>query len=154
MVRDEKQRISKVRAGRKGGKASSKTQAKLWSSSSASSPTSSSTSTSSEEEILGMGVRVINRLNELAGTKFKPESIGNQKHLNARFKEGFTEKDFIAVVEKMVPEWKDDAKMHKYLRPQTLFNSEKFEGYLNRPTKMTDRARRIAEIEKIKETHG
>jgi uncharacterized phage protein (TIGR02220 family) len=35
------------------------------------------------------------------------------------------------VVDVMVDQWKNDARMNMYLRPETLFNATKFETYIN-----------------------
>ena len=45
-------------------------------------------------------------------------------------KEGFKEDDFIKVIDNKVKSW-TGTKWENYLRPSTLFNAEKFEGYLN-----------------------
>lgn len=78
---------------------------------------------------------VISYLNDRAGRKFKNVQ-GNAKHINARLKEGHTVEEMKTVIDKKVAEWKGGT-MDEYLRPSTLFNSEKFEGYLNAsgPTK-------------------
>lgn len=75
---------------------------------------------------------VVDYLNEKAGTAYKPTSAKTQQHINARLAEGFQVEDFFAVIAKKCSEWKGDAKMEKYLRPETLFGT-KFEGYLNAP---------------------
>jgi uncharacterized phage protein (TIGR02220 family) len=142
MVRDEKVRHSKVLAGAKGGKRKSEL-AKQGSSSS--SPSSSSTS-SSETEIV---CRVIERLNEKTGTRYRAGTVATRKHILARLRDGFTEADLLQVVDKMVSEWKGDPEMEKYLRPQTLFRPSKFEGYLNRKTKADHQAERLEEMKKL-----
>lgn len=76
-------------------------------------------------------IDVIDYLNEKAGTKFKPSTKSSQGHINARLKEGATLEDFKAVIDNKVADWKNDGEWSKYLRPATLFNGEKFEGYLN-----------------------
>ena len=54
--------------------------------------------------------------------------------IKARLNEGFTEDDFKYVIKVKSEEWKQDEKMCKYLRPETLFGT-KFEGYLNQNVK-------------------
>jgi len=44
--------------------------------------------------------------------------------------DGFTLEDFKTVIDKKCADWLNDAKMCKFLRPETLFGP-KFEGYLN-----------------------
>lgn len=88
--------------------------------------------------------KIINRLNELAGTGFKATSENTKKLIKARINEGYTEDDFIVVIEKMCYLWNREPKkgqpnMKLYLRPSTLF-SPKFENYLNmnvQPTEIT-----------------
>ena len=73
---------------------------------------------------------VITYLNEKAGTKYKPTSNKTQEKIRARVSEGFTLEDFKTVIDKKCADWLNDAKMCKFLRPETLFGP-KFEGYLN-----------------------
>lgn len=73
---------------------------------------------------------IIDYLNSRAGTRYKHTSSKTQSLIKARFNEGFTLDDFKTVIDKKVAEWKDDPKMCKYIRPETLF-SNKFESYLN-----------------------
>lgn len=73
---------------------------------------------------------IIARLNEQAGTDFKPTTKATQRHIAARIGEGYTVADLKTVVDHKSKEWRDDAKMFRYLRPITLFASEKFESYL------------------------
>ena len=73
---------------------------------------------------------VIEYLNEVCGTDYKPTSKKTIDLINARMKEGFTVEDFRAVIYRKAKQWIGDPKMCKYLRPETLF-SNKFEGYLN-----------------------
>lgn len=77
--------------------------------------------------------RVIDYLNEKIGTTYKSTTKSTREHINARLKEGFTEDDFIKVIDKKIKEWKG-TKWEKYLRPDTLF-STKFESYLNQKDK-------------------
>lgn len=75
---------------------------------------------------------IVARLNEKAGTAYRATSKATQSHIRARLAEGFSLEDFYTVIDKKCAEWKGDAKMEKYLRPETLFGS-KFENYLNAP---------------------
>ncbi|MDC6079173.1 conserved phage C-terminal domain-containing protein [Limosilactobacillus fermentum] len=71
-------------------------------------------------------------LNQQAGTSYRASSKATQRFVHARLKENYTVDDCKKVIDIKVANWKDDPKMRKYLRPQTLF-SNKFEGYLNEP---------------------
>lgn len=72
---------------------------------------------------------IVEYLNKQLGTTFKPTTQLTQRHINARLQEGFTLDDFKQVIDNQIKEWKGDAKMEKYLRPETLFGT-KFESYL------------------------
>lgn len=71
---------------------------------------------------------VIEYLNQKAGRNFRP-SNGNNKLIRGRLAEGFTVQDLCDVVDRQVKLWRNDPKMAQYLRPATLFNSEKFAQY-------------------------
>lgn len=71
---------------------------------------------------------IIGILNEAAGTNFRASSKDSQKHIRARWAEGYRIDDFRKVIEKKCAEW-GGTKMQEYLRPETLFGA-KFEGYL------------------------
>lgn len=75
---------------------------------------------------------ILDYLNQKAGTSYRASSKATQRLVHARISEDFTVEDFKKVIDIKVASWKDDPKMSKYLRPQTLF-SNKFEGYLNEP---------------------
>ncbi len=72
---------------------------------------------------------IINYLNQKADTHFRHTSADTQKHIRARYNDGFKFEDFKTVIDKKVKEWKG-TEMEKFLRPATLFGT-KFEGYLN-----------------------
>lgn len=50
--------------------------------------------------------------------------------MNHPINEAYTVDDMIKVIDIMCDKWLPDAKMHQYLRPETLFGN-KFAGYLN-----------------------
>lgn len=75
---------------------------------------------------------IINYLNQRANRNFKSTSQATQRHISARWNEGFGLEDFKEVIDKKCTEWLNDNEMSKYLRPRTLFGT-KFEGYLNQP---------------------
>jgi len=76
---------------------------------------------------------VIEHLNMLAGTCYRPSGQATRRLIQARTNDGFTLNDFKTVIDKKVTEWKG-TDYEKFLRPETLFGS-KFEGYLNQPIK-------------------
>ena len=69
-------------------------------------------------------------LNDLSGSRFRATTKATQKLIQAREKEGYTLEDIEAVIRHQCKQWGHDAKMQKYLRPETLFGN-KFEGYLS-----------------------
>lgn len=73
---------------------------------------------------------VLKMLNEKKPSKipFEPTK-SNLSAIESRIKEKFKLEDFKKVIDHKVDEWKDDPKMKKYIRPETLFGS-KFNGYL------------------------
>ena len=73
---------------------------------------------------------IIEYLNAKANTKYKPTTPKTILLIRSRFSEGFTLDDFKAVIDIKVENWLNDAKMSRYLRPETLFGT-KFESYLN-----------------------
>jgi uncharacterized phage protein (TIGR02220 family) len=88
------------------------------------------TSSKGEKDFQAEVEQVIGELNRLAGRSFR--TTGKQtSFIRARLREGFTVEDCLLVVRDRVRRWLNDEKMREYLRPSTLFNSEKFEAYLN-----------------------
>ena len=78
---------------------------------------------------------IISYLNKKTNKHYKPNSNKTKSLINARFNEGFQDlDDYKKVIDVTTEEWKDDPKMEKFLRPETLFGN-KFEGYLNQTPK-------------------
>lgn len=102
-------------------------------------PIPDTTDTSSETSNNGQAVpdntqkirkEIIDYLNQKLGTNYKPNASKNKTVINARLNEGYKLDDFKQVIDNKYDDWASDAKMSKYLRPETLFGS-KFDGYLN-----------------------
>ena len=74
---------------------------------------------------------LISYLNEKSGGKYKPTAAIKDR-IGELLAAGYTESDFIQVIDSKVAEWKDDPKMRSYLRPRTLFG-DKFEEYVSGP---------------------
>ncbi|MBV5330385.1 MAG: conserved phage C-terminal domain-containing protein [Chlorobium sp.] len=72
---------------------------------------------------------IVSHLNQKAGTEFKATAQATKQHIKARLAEGFSLSEFFEVIDAKTDEWRTDAKMSQYLRPQTLFGT-KFESYL------------------------
>jgi len=75
-------------------------------------------------------IAVLEYLNLKASSKYSTASAANKKFISARLLEGRTVEDLKSVVDKKTAEWKG-TDWEKYLRPETLFNATKFEGYFN-----------------------
>lgn len=74
--------------------------------------------------------KIISRLNQLSGKKYKDNNKTTREKIRSRWREGYRLEDFETVIKKKCAEWGGDPHMEKYLRPETLFGT-KFEGYLN-----------------------
>jgi uncharacterized phage protein (TIGR02220 family) len=78
--------------------------------------------------------KIIDYLNQKAGTNYRASSSATKRLINGRFHDGFKFNDFKCVIDNKVNDWKGTT-MEKYIRPQTLFGT-KFEGYLNQKNKL------------------
>jgi len=83
------------------------------------------------KEELSKVKEVILYLNECTDKEFKASSESNIGYVYALLKEGYSVDDFKKVIDNCCFLWFEDSKMNQYLRPSTLFNPDKFEGYLN-----------------------
>lgn len=79
---------------------------------------------------------IVQYLNQKTGKNFKSTSKATQRHIKARFTDGFVLDDFKQVIDNKCGDWLRDRKMKEYLRPETLFGT-KFESYLNSKTTTT-----------------
>ena len=75
-------------------------------------------------------VEILDYMNSVCGTNYKPSTQKTKTLINARLNEKFTLDDFKKVIDTKYQDWGSDTSMKKYLRPETLFGT-KFEGYLN-----------------------
>ena len=75
--------------------------------------------------------KIINYLNDVLGTRYTTKSKSTNEKIKARLEEGHTVDDFKKVIDNKKRDWGNDAKMVKYLRPETLFRASHFESYLN-----------------------
>ena len=104
---------------------------------------------------------IIDYLNSAIGTRYTTRSKSTNAKIKARIKEGHTIDDFKTVIDNKSAQWKDNAKMRTYLRPETLFAAEHFESYLNegningsgnKVISRTDEEQRNAEIDRYLES--
>lgn len=73
---------------------------------------------------------VIEFLNGVCGTNYKPTTEATRKNINGRLNEGYTVDDLKNVISKKSDEWKG-TEWEKYLSPYTLFRPANFEKYYN-----------------------
>jgi uncharacterized phage protein (TIGR02220 family) len=71
---------------------------------------------------------VVDHLNSLLQTRYKPTSKAVAKFINARLNDGASVEALKGVASQQVTAW-SGTDMEKYLRPETLYNATKFEGY-------------------------
>lgn len=84
---------------------------------------------------------IIGLLNQRSGKRYRHGSPATQRHIRARWHEGYRLPDFEAVVDVKCREWRGTA-WEKYLRPETLFGP-KFESYLNEQHQVEGPARSL-----------
>lgn len=92
--------------------------------------------------------RVVEYLNDKAGTSFKSTTKKTQSCIKARQNEGYGFDDFVRVIDNKCEEWLG-TDMQKFLRPETLFGN-KFEGYLNQNKKADVKNKRTIVIDGVK----
>lgn len=73
---------------------------------------------------------VVDQMNSILNSKYKPSTKSHAQNISARLDEGHSIDDLILVVKDRLSVWGDDPKMAQYLRPQTIFQAGKFNGYL------------------------
>jgi uncharacterized phage protein (TIGR02220 family) len=83
-----------------------------------------------KRERLLLAKNALEYLNSKAGKNFK-DTDTNLSFILERMKEGYELTDFKKAVDNQVSEWKADDKMNKFLRPSTIFQKSKFDGYVN-----------------------
>jgi len=85
----------------------------------------------SKDEIeKGQSETILEYFNIVTNSKLKASTRSHVQCINARLKDGYTAEELIAVIDHKTSEWGDDVKMAQYLRPSTIFQTGKFDGYL------------------------
>ena len=87
---------------------------------------------SREESLSGKPdvTNVINHFNLITGQKLKASAKSHSENISARLSEGHSVEDLKLVIDLKYKEWVNDSKMAQYIRPSTLFQVGKFNGYL------------------------
>lgn len=75
--------------------------------------------------------QIIEDLNEVTKKGFKTKSPVIRDLIRARWVEGWREKDFAHVHRVKALDWLNNPKYNRFLRPATLYQRSKFEGYRN-----------------------
>ncbi|AUR90575.1 hypothetical protein NVP1162O_52 [Vibrio phage 1.162.O._10N.261.48.E3] len=75
-------------------------------------------------------IAILTYLNEVFSSKYKHSTKSHIENINARLAEGHSIEDCKLVIDSKFAEWGSDPKMAQYLRPQTIFQTGKFQGYL------------------------
>ncbi len=73
---------------------------------------------------------ILDYLNAQAGKAFRMGKA-HRTIIEARLKEGFSPDDLRKVIDIKTKDWAADPRMEQYLRPATLFQASKIDGYLN-----------------------
>lgn len=79
----------------------------------------------------------ISYLNEKTGKNYRPVE-SNLKVIESRLSEGYTLEDCKTVIDHQYTRW-HGTKYEQYMRPATLFQASKFDGYLNSPPSLYER---------------
>lgn len=87
-----------------------------------------------EVEITDQAKQALKHLNLITGSRYQPAKSSLQ-NIRARLRDGHTLEELQLVIEYKQVHWGDSPKMAEYLRPATLFQPDKFEGYLLSATK-------------------
>ena len=72
----------------------------------------------------------IEYLNSVTGSKYRASTKSHSANIKARLNDGHSVDDLISVIKFKSGEWLTDPRMAQYLRPETLFQAGKFNGYL------------------------
>lgn len=73
---------------------------------------------------------VVDQMNAILNSKYKASTKSHAQNISARLDEGHTVDDLVIVIKDRLAAWGNDPKMAQYLRPQTIFQAGKFNGYL------------------------
>ena len=86
---------------------------------------------------------VIAHLNLVVNAKYKHTTKSHSQNISARLDDGYSVDDLKLVINSKANEWLNDKTMAQYLRPSTLFQASKFQGYLTsaKPVSITNKPR-------------
>lgn len=73
---------------------------------------------------------IVGHLNLKTNSTYKHTTEATRALIRRLISQDYTPEDIKAVIDYKSNEWLGDSKWQPYLRPSTLFNSNKFEGYI------------------------
>jgi len=73
---------------------------------------------------------VVEYLNLITGSKYKSSTKSHIENISARLNDGHSIEELKRVIDSKSSEWLNNKDMVQYLRPSTLFQASKFQGYL------------------------
>jgi Conserved phage C-terminus (Phg_2220_C). len=76
-----------------------------------------------------ISIKILKHLNFKSGRKFPTDNQANLAFIDARLRAGEDPNMLMKVIDYKCWQWKDDFKTKEWLRPQTLFNATKYQGY-------------------------
>ncbi|MBA8516003.1 conserved phage C-terminal domain-containing protein [Escherichia coli] len=82
-----------------------------------------------EVMITDNAILVLNHLNLVSGSRYQ-KSKTSLENIRARLREGYTVSDLQLVIDLKHEHWNGNDVQYQYMRPETLFGPNKFEGYL------------------------
>lgn len=95
------------------------------------------------DEHMQFTAKVIERLNEKAGTDFSSNEEETLKLIKYRRDDGYKEQHFMTVIDKKCSEWLKTS-WESFLRPVTLFSKQNFQRYLNERERITTTSKQPA----------
>ena len=105
-------------------------------------------------EIYYPEVEILNKLNEITGSKFRLIK-SNLTKIKSLLKAGFTEVEIIEVIQLKNLQWSNNPEMSGYLCPKTLFRESNFEKYYNEVQQVKQNPEMYAKhYKKINKTSG
>lgn len=97
---------------------------------------------------------VINHFNSVTGQKLKASAKSHSENISARLSEGHSIEDLKMVIDSKYKEWVNDSKMAQYIRPSTLFQVGKFNGYLQQAKANPVQSSSLHDLSNIKYESG
>ena len=97
---------------------------------------------------------VIDHFNSVTGQKLKASTKSHSQNISARLSEGHSVEDLKMVIDSKFAEWSTDKKMAQYIRPSTLFQDSKFNGYLQQAKTVSVGTSSLHDLSNIKYESG